>query len=78
MRNTPLPPSGILIHSYFVVDSGWVLLFPGALWMVAITSWCTLNISWCIKDVDCYFVLHFGWLLLFFGALWMVGAIFFC
>ena len=26
-----------------VVHSGWLLLFPGALWMVVVISWCTLD-----------------------------------
>ena len=42
---------------YFLVGSGWLLLFRG-LWMVAVISWWAL-------DGCCYFV-GSGWLLLFF------------
>ena len=42
--------------------------FPGALWMAAVISWCTLNGC-------CYFLVHFGWLRLFLGVLYMVGVI---
>ena len=29
---------------YFLVGSGWLLLFPGGLWMVAVISW------WAVAD----------------------------
>ena len=47
---------------YFLADSKWLLLFHGALWMVAVISWCTL-------DGCCYFVVDSRWLLLFCGGL---------
>ena len=63
---------------YFLVRSGWSLLFPGAFWMVG-------GISWCGVDGHCYFLvcsgwsLYFlvcsGWSLLFLDVLWMVTVI---
>ena len=53
---------------YFLVGSGWLLLFPGGLWMVAVISWWAL-------DGCCYFLVGSGWLLLFLGGLWMVAVI---
>ena len=34
---------------YFLVGSGWFLLFPGGLWMVPVISWWAL-------DGSCYFL----------------------
>ena len=53
---------------YFLVGSGWLVLFPGGLWMVGVISWWALD-GWC------YFLVGSGWLVLFPGGLWMVGAI---
>ena len=52
---------------YFLVGSGWLLLFPGGLWMVPAISWWALD--------GCYFLVGSGWLLLFPGGLWMVTVI---
>ena len=52
----------------FLVASGWLLFFPGGLWMVAVISWWPL-------DGCCYFLVASGWLLLFPGSLWMVAVI---
>ena len=52
-------------HCYFVVCSGWSLLFPGVLWMVT-------GISWCALDGHRYFVVRSGWSLSFLKALRMV------
>ena len=44
-------------HCYFLVHSGWLLLFPGAisgaLWMVALIS------AWAL-DTCCYFLVTWG------------------
>ena len=53
---------------YFLVGSGWLLLFPGGLWMVTVISWWAL-------DGCCYFLVGSGWFLLFPGGLWMVAVI---
>jgi hypothetical protein len=52
----------------FLVASGWLLFFPGGLWMVAVLSWWPL-------DGCCYFLVASGWLLLFPGGLWMVAVV---
>ena len=60
------------VHCGFLVGSGWLLLFPGGLWMVTVISWLAL-------DGCCYFPgglwMVAGWLLLFPGGLWMVVII---
>ena len=53
---------------YFLVGSGWLLLFPGGLRMVT-------DISWWALDGCCYFLVGSGWFLIFLGGLWMVTAI---
>ena len=58
-------------HCYFLVCSGWSLLFPGVFWMVTVISWCAL-------DGHCYFLVYSGWSLLFPGVLWMVTVISWC
>ena len=59
------------VHCYFLVCSGWSLLFPGVPWMVTVISWCAL-------DGHCYFLVCSGWSLLFPGMLWMVTVISWC
>ena len=69
---------------YFLVASGWLLLFPSELWIVAVISQWPLDgycYSWCPLDgccyflvcyyflVGCYFLVGGGWLLLFLGGL---------
>ena len=46
---------------YFLVGSGWLLLFLDGLWMVAVISWWTL-------DGCCCCLVNSGWLLLFTGG----------
>ena len=53
---------------YFLVASGWLLIFPDGLWMVAFISWWAL-------DGCCYFLVASGWLLIFPDGLWMVAVI---
>ena len=67
---------------YFLLCSGWSLLFSGVLWMVTVISllcsrWLLLFpgvlgmvtvICWCALDGYCYLVLCSGWLLLFLGV----------
>ena len=48
----------------FMVDSGWLVLFPDGLWMVAVISWRAL-------DGCCSFLMGPGWLWLFLGGLWI-------
>ena len=57
-----------LFECYFLVGPGWLLLFPGGLWMVAVISWWAL-------DGSSYFLVGSGWFLLFPGGLWMVADI---
>ena len=52
-----------------MVDSGWLVLFSDASWMVTVIS------LWAL-DGYCYFLVGSGWLLLFSGWLWMVTVIF--
>ena len=59
------------LRYYFLLCSGWLLLFPGVLWMVTVISWCAL-------DVHCYFLVCSGWSLLFTGVPWMVTVISWC
>ena len=49
------PVSWWALHGccYFLVGSGWFLLFPGGLWMVAVISWRAL-------DGCCYFLVGSG------------------
>ena len=54
--------------SYFLVGSGWSLLFLDGLWMVADILWCVLGGYSDLLDCS-------GWSLLFQGGLWMVGVI---
>ena len=55
-------------YCYFLVASGWLMIFPFGLWMVA-------DISWWPLDGGCYCLMASGWLLLFPGTLWMVADI---
>ena len=52
---------------YFLMGSGWLLLFPDGLWMVAVNSWWAL-------DGCCLFLMGSGWLLLFPDGLWVVAV----
>ena len=67
---TPPPPgasqfSPSLGCCLFLMGSGWLLLFPDGLWMVAVYSW------W-VVDGCCLFLMGSGWLLLFPDGLWLV------
>ena len=35
--------TGKLFWPELLVGSGWLLLIPGALWMVVVDSWCSLD-----------------------------------
>ena len=68
-------------HCYFLVCTGWSLLFPGVLHMVnAISGWSLLFpiVSCCTLDGHCYFLVCSGGSWLFPGAIWMVTAISWC
>ena len=64
-RGAPMEASGLL-----AVTSGWLLLLPGGLYMVAAIAWRAL-------DGCCYFLVGSGWLVLFLGGLWMVHRMIF-
>ena len=44
-------------YCYFLVAAGWLLIFPGGLWMVVVISWWPL-------DGGCYILMASGWLLI--------------
>ena len=63
---------------YFLIASGWLLLFPGGLWMVVVFPggfWVILVISRWVLDGCRYFPMGPRWLLLFLDGFQMVAVI---
>ena len=60
-----------VVSCCFLLHFGWSLLFPGALCMVIVISWCALDGRSC-------FPVRSGWSLSFLGVFWLVAVVSSC